>query len=75
MFNAALRGFSAIMVLVYIGAGVFIILAKDRFENMTPYLRISLGSLIIIYGLFRLYSAYRKYKDEREEEFEEENGE
>lgn len=74
MWSQVRRGFDALMVLIYLGVGVVIFFAKEEFSNISSYFRISLAGVLILYGLFRIYRIYSQIKLDKEEEYEEENG-
>lgn len=74
MLSSVRRGFDALMVLLYLGVGVVIILAEEQFNNLSTSFRILLGGIIILYGLFRIFKIYLQIKTDKEEEYEEEDG-
>jgi hypothetical protein len=48
--------------LLYIGFGIFI-LAKGNILTFTEFQKYGLGSLLIIYGLFRFYRSIKKGRE------------
>lgn len=55
------------MVLVYVTAGLFLIVLGDFIPlRLTQENRLFLGIAIILYGVYRLYRVYKKYVDQKE---------
>jgi hypothetical protein len=54
--------FSFIMSIVYLGAGVFLLLGKNIFQ-FTDFQRLGLVVIFISYGLFRFVNTVRKQKE------------
>lgn len=66
--------FGFLMVIIYIGAGLFFLLGAD-YLDMNTNLRVGFGLIVLFYGLFRAYQIYLHFKIKREEAAEEEAGE
>ncbi len=58
-----------VMAIAYMGSGVFLILGENIF-NFSDFQKLGLGSLLILYGFFRLYSFIKKSKERNEIEKE-----
>jgi hypothetical protein len=54
--------FSFIMSIVYLGAGVFLLLGKNIFQ-FTDFQRLGLAVIFISYGLFRFVNSVKKQKE------------
>lgn len=63
---SVLNIFSLVMVVVYLGSGIFI-LATDKFNYVRTEIRVVFGSFLIIYGIFRLVRVYFKLKNQEHE--------
>jgi uncharacterized membrane protein len=73
MWRSIRRSFDALMVLIYVCVGVFILWGSEYFNNMSPSMRIFFGILIISYGLFRLYKMIQSFRERQsDEEFDNE---
>ena len=59
--------FGALMALIYVAAGVFLLLKANTFFNMPDYYSVPLGLVLTLYGAFRGYRIYKKYFDDRHE--------
>jgi hypothetical protein len=59
------------MSFLYIGLGIFILLA-DKILSFSSFQQLGVGLILIIYGLFRFYNTLKK-KRERELEIDEED--
>jgi hypothetical protein len=55
---------------VYIGLGVFILIA-DSFFSFSSFQRLGFGLILIIYGIFRFYRTMKKKRESRAEDYEE----
>ncbi|HEX9250814.1 MAG TPA: hypothetical protein VF870_01160 [Ignavibacteriaceae bacterium] len=51
-----------VMAIVYLGSGGFLVLGENIF-NFSELQKIGLGVLLILYGLFRVYSFIKKLKE------------
>ncbi|MBV6420643.1 MAG: hypothetical protein DAHOPDDO_01900 [Ignavibacteriaceae bacterium] len=58
--------FKLAMSLIYVGAGMFLILGKNIF-SFTDFQKIGLGVILIAYGTFRTYSSIKKLSRKEEE--------
>jgi hypothetical protein len=58
---AFIKYFAAMMALVYVAAGVVLLLQSNRLFNMPYHYSMTVGSMLIFYGTFRGYRVYRKY--------------
>ncbi|MCE1189892.1 MAG: hypothetical protein LWX56_12220 [Ignavibacteria bacterium] len=83
MRESILRGFSAVMILLYFGIGAYFIIACDKFEKIGPFpfvfipafsVRIP-GILIVLYAAFRAYQFVLSLKKQAEDEYDVEDGE
>lgn len=52
-----------LFALVYIMCGYFVIKLKWFMTNLDEYVAYSLGTLLIIYGIYRGYRTYHNLKD------------
>lgn len=52
-----------IIPIFYIGMGTFVIIEKTFMIKLKPEYAYSLGAILILYGLFRLYRAYTGIND------------
>jgi uncharacterized membrane protein HdeD (DUF308 family) len=57
------------MSFVYVGAGIFLLLGNNIF-NFSVLQKVIFGSLLIIYGLFRLYNSFKKKRESKSEDEE-----
>lgn len=56
-----------LMSIIYIGCGVFL-LAGDKFFNFSELQKIAFGNVLILYGMFRLYSFIKKFRSKNSED-------
>ncbi|WP_294247286.1 C4-dicarboxylate ABC transporter [uncultured Chryseobacterium sp.] len=54
---------SLVTGLFYIVLGVVVIIYKFFFTTLEPGVAYALGSLVILYGIFRIYRAVSRIKD------------
>lgn len=54
--------FGIFMVVFYIGVGVFLLFFADMFV-IDKAIRGIIGSIFLLYGLFRIYMTYRQIKE------------
>jgi hypothetical protein len=54
--------FGLFMVVVYIGAGLFLFITK-KYDYLPQEVRVIFGSFLIIYGIFRGVRVYMKIKN------------
>lgn len=66
MWQNIRRGFDAFMVLIYVSAGGFMIVEAEYFGGMTSFVRIGFGSVLLSYGLFRLYKLVMTLKEQKD---------
>jgi hypothetical protein len=59
-----LRYFNSIMILVYLGAGVALLLPVHQVSYLKSSTRIILGIALILYGIFRAWRTMKINKDE-----------
>jgi hypothetical protein len=71
MVSRVFRYFEVIMVLAYLGFGVFILFFSKNILELKDFQRIGLGVVLIIYGTYRSYRAYKKNFINNEKENEE----
>jgi len=60
-----LRYFGHFMVIFYVGAGIALLLPGETFDLLTPAIRIVLGIVLILYGIFRLWRVIKTDKYEK----------
>ena len=53
--------FEALMAVVYVAAGISLLLKGDKFFNMPFYFSVPLGLILTLYGAFRGSRVYKKY--------------
>lgn len=58
--NLALYVFESIMAVFYLVVA-YIILCTERFDSIGKEIRLPLGILLGVYGLFRVYRAIRRF--------------
>lgn len=63
-FHKLLGYFSSLMVLVYIGAGVALLLPGLQVSYLKSSTRIILGIALLLYGIFRAWRIFKTSKDE-----------
>ncbi|MEI6817143.1 MAG: C4-dicarboxylate ABC transporter [Bacteroidota bacterium] len=73
MITRILRYFEALMVLAYVGFGIFVLFYSNDFFRLSTVQRIVLGVVLIVYGLYRVFRVYKKYSYKEQNENEEEN--
>lgn len=56
-----------LMSIIYIGCGVFL-LAGNNIFNLSELQKIGFGSVLILYGMFRLYSFIKKLRSKNSED-------
>ena len=71
MVTRAFRYFELLMVMAYIGFGIFILFFSKNIIDLKDFQRIGLGIVLIIYGAYRSYRAYKKKFINNEKENEE----
>jgi cytochrome c biogenesis protein CcdA len=77
MRSGVFRVFAGFMVLIYIGVGILLLLAKQLYENFPSFAQPLFGIVLIIYGCFRFYRLLREMWLERKgdvDQYEEEDG-
>ena len=68
MLTHILRYFEAVMVLGYVGFGIFVLFFSEKAFILIPMQRIGLGVILIVYGIYRSYKAYKKnFKNEEDD--------
>ncbi len=68
MLSRVLRYFEVIMVLGYVGFGIFVLFFSEKVFTLIPIRRIVLGVVLVVYGIYRSYKAYKKNFNEEENE-------
>ncbi|HCY77529.1 MAG TPA: hypothetical protein DHV28_16560 [Ignavibacteriales bacterium] len=53
------------MAIVYLACGTFLLVGKNIF-NFSDFQKIGLGCLLVLYGLFRIYSLLKKRKQQND---------
>jgi hypothetical protein len=59
---------SVSIALAYIAAGIFLLLARETVQVLSPNMQLLLSIGLILYGVFRVYRSYRRYTSVSEEE-------
>jgi uncharacterized membrane protein HdeD (DUF308 family) len=57
--NKFFKIYSIVAALIFLGAGVFILLSPGFFSGLTTNQSTGFGVLLVMYGIFRLYKAFR----------------
>jgi hypothetical protein len=57
--NAILKIFNNFMAFIYVLAGIYIIFSHSEFLSINSTFKIFLGSVIIAYGVYRIYRVFR----------------
>jgi hypothetical protein len=57
------------MAVIYFGAGMYILISSNIF-NFSNLQKLSFGTLLVAYGIFRFYTALKKKKESEIEEDE-----
>lgn len=70
MISRILSYFEVIMVLAYVGFGIFVLFFSEKVFTLLPIQRIVLGVVLIVYGIYRSYKAYKKNFKNKENENE-----
>lgn len=55
------------MSLVYLGCGIFLLAGNNIFD-FSNFQKYGLAAILIVYGLFRFYSAWKKMKEDSQED-------
>ena len=71
MVSRIFRYFEVLMVLAYLGLGIFILFFSKNTLDLKDFQRIGLGIVLIVYGIYRSYRAYKKNFNTNEQENEE----
>lgn len=56
-----LKYFSLIMTLAYPAFGLYLLLSSPEEIALEPKIKIGVGILLILYGLYRFYRTYQRY--------------
>jgi len=59
------------MAVLYVGLGIFLLVANNIF-GFSGFQQLGFGLILIVYGLFRFYSAIKKKRENESEEDDEE---
>lgn len=60
-FETAMKFLGITMAVVYVALGVAVAWRADKLLDLSPSYTLLLGTIMIVYGLFRGYGVYRKY--------------
>ena len=60
-FESVMKYFGILMALVYVAAGIAVLLQSHDLFNIPPLYAVPLGISLIGYGAFRGYRLYQKY--------------
>lgn len=64
IFRKLLKSFGLLMILIYLGAGILLLIPGIEFNFGSKTSRIILGVALIGYGVFRFWRALKTEKDE-----------
>jgi len=68
MLSRIFRYFEVVMVLAYVGFGIFVLVYGEKVFGLIPIQSKGLGIILVAYGIFRSYKAYKKkFKNEEDE--------
>ena len=70
LLDKAMRGFGALMLLIYYGMGLLFLFSKNI--DMNPAMKNGIGIAVLLYAVFRTYQFIKKIRGEKE--YEEEDG-
>jgi hypothetical protein len=56
-----MKYFEIAMALIYLGAGVLLLVAPPQSANFATKYAVYIGSVLVVYGLVRGYRVYKKY--------------
>jgi len=48
---------------IYIGMGIVVLVSSNKLFNIPDRYALPLGSLLLVYGLFRAYRVYQSFKE------------
>jgi hypothetical protein len=68
VLEAFIKYFGASMALIYMAAGIFLLLKADSLFDLPEYYSVPLGIVLTFYGAFRAYHVYKKYFENRHED-------
>ena len=61
-FTRFLKYFTLVMALIYPTIGLFLLFSNsDRIKMLDPKIRIGLGIVLIVYGIYRFTRSYKQY--------------
>lgn len=60
-FETAMKLLGITMAVVYVALGVAVAWRADKLLDLSPSYTLLLGTIMIVYGLFRGYGVYRRY--------------
>jgi len=61
-FTTFLKYFTLLMALLYPALGIFLLVSdSDRVGLLDPKIRIGLGIVLIVYGIYRFTRSYKQY--------------
>ena len=61
-FTKFLKYFTLLMSLIYPALGLYLLFADDdRVNQLDPKIRIGLGIVLVIYGIYRFTRSYKQY--------------
>lgn len=61
--DAFVKYLGAFMALIYVAAGLFLLLQSDKYAGgvIPSHYYLILGGMLVVYGAFRGYRVYKKY--------------
>ncbi len=61
-FTRFIKYFTLVMALLYPALGLFLLFSdSDRIRMVDPKIRIGLGIVLIVYGIYRFMRSYKQY--------------
>jgi hypothetical protein len=61
-FTRFIKYFTLVMALLYPALGIFLLISdSDRVRMVDPKIRIGLGIVLIVYGIYRFMRSYKQY--------------
>ena len=60
-FESVLKYFGVLLSLVYVMVGLAMVFRGEELFGISPLWALPLGSMLMVYGVFRAYRLYQKY--------------
>ena len=61
LFEAVMKYIGIVLAILYVGMGLAVILRANEIFDISATYALPLGSILVVYGLFRGYRVYQKY--------------